>query len=201
MMGLVTWPASVSGGLGLAVDVWKWPALSIKRCPLGSVSGPTSPARRERREGSSPEISHSRKRTGGAHNPHHCSSSGPATPHQPLSIPARHTCTCSSHPFGESDLAKCIPNSISIFRHLLGNNQCWLRRFPVMKYRYSDLIENDQEKLETYYWEKNPQQNHQSKTTNQNLGAKFIPRLKEGESACVKPSATSTLLVPFRERK
>lgn len=37
-----------------------------------------------------------------------------------------------------------------------------------MNYEYSDPVEKDQEKLETCYWKK------------KKLGAKFIPRLKEG---------------------
>lgn len=38
-----------------------------------------------------------------------------------------------------------------------------------MNYEYSDPVEKDQEKLETCYWKKKKK-----------LGAKFIPRLKEG---------------------
>lgn len=61
---------------------------------------------------------------GGRWSPQHCRSSGPTNPHQCLSVPARDTCTCSSHPFGETDLAGCIPDSINIFRGLLGSSQC-----------------------------------------------------------------------------
>lgn len=33
-------------------------------------------------------------------------------------------CPCSLYPFEESDLAKCIPSSINIFRQLPGSSQC-----------------------------------------------------------------------------
>lgn len=33
------------------------------------------------------------------------------------------------------------------------------------------------------------------------IGAKFILQLRKGERVCVKPSGSSALLVPFKERK
>lgn len=58
-----------------------------------------------------------------------------------------------------------------------------------MNYKYSDSTEKDQKKLLMLLEKK------------RKSGSEFIPRLKEGERACVKPSATSTLPVPFRGRK
>lgn len=83
------------------------------------------------------KISHSKK--GSKWSPRHCRSV--TNLHQPLSIPAKYACTCSSHPFSESDLAKHIPKSTNVFKHLLGSSQWWLRRFPVTSYKYSGAAE------------------------------------------------------------
>lgn len=104
--------------------------------------------------------------------------------------PFVHLCCALAHSFIESGLAEHIPSSVSIFRCLLGSK--WLMPTgEVSSYELQTL---------------RPYRKRAGKVRNMlleevKLGAKFIPRLRKGERACVKPSAISTLLVPFRERK
>lgn len=81
----------------------------IKHHPLGSIPAPAPAATGGRREDSTAEISHTRKRGDGAPTFQCWRSSSPPNPPWSLSVPAAHTCTRSLTFWGSPTLPSTFP--------------------------------------------------------------------------------------------